>query len=170
MGHLWCIDMDKRGDVSPELVTDYSVWPPVTKPNPNSAKVWHYGGPSWPRQGEVRAEILFRPHHVHLSPFTTISSTLRTGRALSLSRCQYGQDLLGARYPEHHLVAPLWADNKVYLGTDEGEIWIFAHGKEKKLLGHPDVNTYHIRAAPRGGGRGALRHRRQPDFCSGQQE
>src|SRR5262245_4655806 len=44
VGHLWCIRMDKRGDVSPELVTDDSVWPPKTKPNPESAKIWHFGG------------------------------------------------------------------------------------------------------------------------------
>src|SRR5262245_21791824 len=44
VGHLWCIDMKKRGDVSPELVTDNSVWPPKTKSNPDSALVWHYGG------------------------------------------------------------------------------------------------------------------------------
>src|SRR5581483_5581135 len=26
VGHLWCIDMTKKGDVSSELVTDYSIW------------------------------------------------------------------------------------------------------------------------------------------------
>ncbi len=44
IGHLWCIDMTKKGDVSPELVTDNTVFPPKTKKNPNSAAVWHYGG------------------------------------------------------------------------------------------------------------------------------
>src|SRR5262249_52084831 len=44
VGHLWCVDITKEGDVSPELVTDDSKFPPTTKPNPNSAVVWHYGG------------------------------------------------------------------------------------------------------------------------------
>src|SRR5207253_10356125 len=44
VGHLWCIDMTKKGDVSPELVTDNAVFPPKTKKNPESAAVWHYGG------------------------------------------------------------------------------------------------------------------------------
>src|SRR5262249_46858058 len=46
VGHFWCIDMTKTGDVSPELVTDAKPAPPKTKPNPNSAAVWHYGGPA----------------------------------------------------------------------------------------------------------------------------
>src|SRR5262249_9175073 len=50
VGHLWCIDMTKEGDVSPTLVTDAKVWPPKTKPNPNSAMVWHYGGPADPKK------------------------------------------------------------------------------------------------------------------------
>ncbi len=29
---------------------------------------------------------------------------------------------------------PLWADGKVYVGTEDGDVFIFAHGKEKKLL------------------------------------
>src|SRR5947209_10247898 len=45
VGHLWCIDMTKTGDVSSEIVTDKSVWPPKTEKNSNSAMVWHYGGP-----------------------------------------------------------------------------------------------------------------------------
>ncbi len=58
VGHLWCIDPTKRGDVSPELV--FNTASPETpiphkrnqalvksegdfaRPNPNSAAVWHY--------------------------------------------------------------------------------------------------------------------------------
>ena len=39
IGHLWCIDMTKKGDVSPELVVNEKI-----EKNPNSAKNWHYGG------------------------------------------------------------------------------------------------------------------------------
>ncbi|MCH8149037.1 MAG: PQQ-like beta-propeller repeat protein, partial [Planctomycetes bacterium] len=60
IGHLWCIDPTKRGDVSPELVFNKDEGDkPIphrrykavvkelgdfTKPNPNSAAVWHYSG------------------------------------------------------------------------------------------------------------------------------
>ena len=58
-GHLWCIDPTRRGDASPELVLVGKNGQPIpaarqriqavdekrgehTKPNPNSAVVWHY--------------------------------------------------------------------------------------------------------------------------------
>jgi outer membrane protein assembly factor BamB len=31
---------------------------------------------------------------------------------------------------------PLWADGKLYIATVDGDVWIFSHGKEKKLLNH----------------------------------
>ncbi|MCA9067562.1 MAG: PQQ-binding-like beta-propeller repeat protein, partial [Planctomycetaceae bacterium] len=60
-GHLWCINPTRRGDVSPELaLVDRNGKPTqtapqriqavdekrgeYTKPNPNSAVVWHYAG------------------------------------------------------------------------------------------------------------------------------
>jgi outer membrane protein assembly factor BamB len=47
VGHLWCLDPTKTGDVSPELITEDDPNPEKrrTKPNPNSAVVWHFGGP-----------------------------------------------------------------------------------------------------------------------------
>jgi outer membrane protein assembly factor BamB len=41
VGHLWCLDLDGRGDVSSELVVNGNV-----VRNPNSAVVWHFGGPT----------------------------------------------------------------------------------------------------------------------------
>jgi outer membrane protein assembly factor BamB len=46
----------------------------------------------------------------------------------------------GQKYWEHDLKAeiwssPFWVDGKVYLGNEDGDMYIFAHGKEKKLLG-----------------------------------
>jgi hypothetical protein len=32
-------------------------------------------------------------------------------------------------------------DGKIYLGTDDSEVQIFAHGKEKKLLGKVEVGA-----------------------------
>ncbi len=37
--------------------------------------------------------------------------------------------------------SPSWADNKVYLGTDDGTVWVFAHGKEKKILAQNDMGS-----------------------------
>jgi outer membrane protein assembly factor BamB len=135
VGHLWCIDMTKRGDVSPELVTDATVSPPKTKPNPNSAKVWHYGGSTTPEdRKKLRRNYYF-------------------GRTMSTCAIHdglmYASDLngyltcldaaTGKVYWSHHTKAetwcsPYWADGKIYLGNDNGSVFVFAHGKEKNVL------------------------------------
>jgi outer membrane protein assembly factor BamB len=45
----------------------------------------------------------------------------------------------GQKYWEHPLRgavlgSPYWVDGKVYLGTEEGKVFIFAHGKQMKLI------------------------------------
>jgi outer membrane protein assembly factor BamB len=149
VGHLWCIDMTKRGDVSPELVTDYSVWPPKTKANPNSAKVWHYGGPI---ADPAERNKLGRPYY-----FGRTMSTC----AIHDGLC-YAADLkgflhcldaeTGKVYWTHDTrgqtwSSPYYADNKVYLGNDGDVVTVMAHGKQKKVLAEIDMGG-HVRAAP----------------------
>jgi outer membrane protein assembly factor BamB len=139
VGHLWCIDMTKKGDVSPELVTDASQFPPKTKPNPNSAKVWHYGG---------KADV------------NKIGRNYYFGR--TMSSCAIHDDLLyaaelagylhclDAKTGKSHWVydakseiwgSPYVADGKVYLGTKTGSVFVFAHGKNMKLLAENDMDS-----------------------------
>ena len=150
VGHLWCIDMNKKGDVSPELVTDNSVFPPATKPNPNSAMVWHYGG-----------EIKNNPALVK-----KLKRNYYFGR--TMSTCAIHEDILyvaelagvlhcidantGQVHWEHDTEADIWsspyyADGKVYLGTDDGAVFVFAHGQNKKLLATNDMGG-RVRATP----------------------
>ena len=135
VGHLWCIDMTKRGDVSSELAVDNKVFPPPTKPNPNSAMVWHYGGPT----NAADKARLKRPYYF--------------GR--TMSSCAIHEDILyvadlngrlscmdadtGKVHWEVDTGAEIWSspyyvDGKVYLGNDDGEVHVFAHGKEMKKL------------------------------------
>ncbi len=41
----------------------------------------------------------------------------------------------------------MWADGKVYFATEDGEVWIFAHGRGKKLLAKVEMD-YTIRVSP----------------------
>jgi outer membrane protein assembly factor BamB len=41
----------------------------------------------------------------------------------------------------------LWADGKLYVPTEDGDVWIFAHGKDKKLIKTIEMNEP-IRAMP----------------------
>jgi len=135
VGHLWCIDMTKRGDVSPEIVTDAAAFPPKTKANPNSAKVWHYGGPT----NAADRKKLRRNYY-----FGRTMSTC----AIKDGIC-YASDLNGTIHCldaatgkvhwTHDTNAEIWcspyvADGKVYMGNDAGSVFVFAHGKKKDIL------------------------------------
>ena len=143
VGHLWCIDMTKRGDVSPELVTDDTVWPPKTQKNPNSALVWHYGG--------VIADPKERKKLGRNYYFGRTMSTCAIHDGLV-----YAADLNGVLHCldanngqklwEHDTNEPIWsspyyADGKVYLGNDGDQVLVFAHGKQKKLLAENDMGS-----------------------------
>jgi outer membrane protein assembly factor BamB len=144
VGHLWCIDMTKKGDVSPEIVTDYDTYPPKTKPNPNSAMVWHFGGPA--PKGTGRNYFFGR---------TMSTCAVHDGLCYAAELAGYLHCLdakTGKVYWSHRTGAsvwcsPFWADGKIYLGTDDGIVWVFAHGKDKKVLAQNDMVTA-VRATP----------------------
>jgi outer membrane protein assembly factor BamB len=144
VGHLWCIDMTKKGDVSPEIVIDYDVYPPKTKPNPNSALVWHFGGPA--PKGSARNYYFGR---------TMSTCAIHDGLCYAAELAGYLHCLdakTGKLYWSHDTKANVWsspyyADGKIYLGTDDGTLWVLAQGKDKKVLAQNDMVTA-VRATP----------------------
>lgn len=148
VGHLWCIDMTKRGDVSPEIVTDKTVWPPKTKKNDNSALVWHYGGQTTP---EVRKKTGRNYYFGRTMSTCSIHDGLCYIAELSgWVHCLDAET--GKVYWQHDTESPIWSstylvDNKVYLGTDGSEVFVFEHGKQKKLLAQNDM-AGRVRATP----------------------
>jgi outer membrane protein assembly factor BamB len=148
VGHFWCIDMTKRGDVSPELVTDNTVWPPKTKKNENSALLWHYGGtaPAEVRKKTGRNYYFGRTMstaaiHDGLCYIAELSGWLHCLDA-ETGKLHWSHDCENMTWS-----SPYWADNKVYLGTDGDEIFVFAHGTKKKLLAKNPMSG-HVRATP----------------------
>ena len=139
VGHLYCIDITKiptreDKDVSPTLVVARE---PELKEelNPDSAQVWHYGG----------AVTEDKP-----SP---TDETYYFGR--SMSTCAIMDDLLyitelgghvhcldansGELYWTENMFANTWsspcvADGKVFVGNDDGIMYVFKHGREMDLL------------------------------------
>ncbi len=151
-GHLWCIDPTKRGDVSPELVFNKADMSKsishkrlqaaepdkgdVTKDNPNSAVIWHYGanfkGPLEEPQGDpdqifhrtigstaIKNDLLF------IIDFSGIVHCLnaKTGEKI------WTHDMLAASWG-----TPLIVDNTVYVGDEDGGVTIFELSKEKKVI------------------------------------
>ncbi len=130
-GHFWCIDMTKTGDLSPAEDNQ----DPKAEVNKNSGLVWHLGGPA--KQKGVR-KFLFGP--------TISSCAIHDGLAYVSELDGYLHCLdarTGEEYWQHDLKAAVWAaplvaDGKIYLGDDNGDLMIFATGKEKK---ESDVRT-----------------------------
>jgi outer membrane protein assembly factor BamB len=129
-GHLWCVDITKTGDVSPELVVDATAKPVKTKPNPNSAVVWHFGGDVRPRPDDGREVHLGRS----ISTCAIYDGLLYLAEYEGYIHCLDAKT--GKKYWEHDSKAAIWGspylvDNKIFIGTADGDILIFSAGKTK---------------------------------------
>jgi outer membrane protein assembly factor BamB len=135
-GLFWCVDITRTGDVSPELVVNDK--PVKTEPNKNSAKVWLVNGlkeKGGDRDYSFGRTISTPAVHDGLVYMTDMDGFLYCFDANT-----------GTKYWEEDLKtgiwsSPYWVDGKIYLGTDDSEVQIFAHGKEKKLLGKVEVGA-----------------------------
>lgn len=138
VGHLYCIDITKvptraDKDVSPTLATYEPEFDEQI--NPDSAQVWHYGGPVTDDKPSPTDETYY------------------FGR--SMSTCAIMDDILyitelgghvhcldantGRLYWTENMFANTWAspcvaDGKVFVGNDDGIMYVFKHGKEMELL------------------------------------
>jgi len=142
MGHMWCLDPTKRGDVSPELAVDRNgtLIPFAQRRrvqavdaaagerairNPNSAVVWYYGQTTFQ---EYKATQFERQWHRSMGSVVIKDDLLfaadmsgllhcvdaRTGRGL------WTYDLFGMCWS-----SPLIVDGKVYVADEDGDMAIF---------------------------------------------
>jgi outer membrane protein assembly factor BamB len=150
VGHLWCIDPTKRGDVSSELAVhvDAPDTPlphrrnqaiikeqgEVARPNPNSAAVWHY--PGFDANGDGKLDFEETMHRT-CGTVAIADGLLFVADFSGLFHCldvktgtpHWTHDMLAAAWG-----SPLIADGKVYIGDEDGDICIFRLAKEKDLL------------------------------------
>ncbi len=142
MGHLWCIDPTKRGDVSPELVVDEHGQPlphqrvqatapigaqqPRAVPNPNSGVVWHYQHSD--QNGNGKIEFEEQMHRSIGSPaikndllFITDFSGLVHCLNAKTGQQHWTCDLLAACW-----TTPLIAGRQVYVADEDGEVAILS--------------------------------------------
>jgi outer membrane protein assembly factor BamB len=147
VGHLWCIDITKEPtnkdkDISP-VGDDFN---PKSPANKDSGLVWHYGG-MVPEDSNYERNYFFGR--------TMSTCAIHDGL---LYQCEYDGVLhcidarSGHQYWEHSLKAdswssPYWVDGHVYIGNEGGTMFIFEHGKEKKIVAEVDMKAK-IRATP----------------------
>lgn len=146
IGHLWCIDPKKRGDISGELafnLKDAAKPIPhrrlqaviaeegeVARPNPNSGVVWHYSEYdadgnkkfAWEEQmHRTCGTVVIKDDLLYIADFS------------GLFHCVDAKT--GIPYWTHDLLAACWGsamvvDGKVYVGDEEGKVCVFKHSKE----------------------------------------
>ncbi|HLW63673.1 MAG TPA: PQQ-binding-like beta-propeller repeat protein [Gemmataceae bacterium] len=146
ISHLWCIDpAGKTGDISPELVTDATMKPPKTAKNPNSGIVWHYGGLD--PDPKAKREFIFGRT---MSTLSVHDGLLYAAELDGFLHCLDAKT--GELYWRHDLKSTIWGstywvDGKIYLATESGDVYVFAHGKEKKLINKVEMEEP-IRSTP----------------------
>jgi outer membrane protein assembly factor BamB len=149
-GHFWCIDPTKRGDVSPELAFNVKDLqhpiPPhrnqavvkengeVARPNPNSAAVWHYA--SFDLNGDGKLDFTEIMHRT-LGTATIKNDLLFIADISGVLHCldaktgkpHWAYDMLGACWGSALIV-----DDKVYIGNEDGLIFVFRLSPKMELL------------------------------------
>jgi outer membrane protein assembly factor BamB len=149
IGHLWCIDPTRRGDVSPELAFNASAPEQViphkrvqavvpeagdlARPNPNSAVVWHYSQFDQNNDGEIDFEetmhrscgtVAIRDDVLYIADFSGLFHCLNA----QTGAVHWTYDLLAAAWG-----SPLVVEDKVYIGDEDGEVAIFRHAAQKSV-------------------------------------
>lgn len=147
VGHLWCIDPNKRGDVSPELAINVETGDvidhqrlqavivddgQVARDNENSAVVWHYSEHDQDGDGDISFEetmhrscgtVAIKDDILYIADFSGLFHCLnaKTGESY------FTYDMFAAAWG-----SPLIVDGHVYIGDEDGDIAIFDFGPENK--------------------------------------
>lgn len=146
VGRVWCIDpAGKTGDISPDLVEDAAATPIKTKKNPNSGAVWDYG---WIKEdAETNREY---PIGRTMSTPAIHEGILYIGEVAGFFHCIDAKT--GKRLWLKDLKSELWGsafyvDGKVYMGTSDGDVFIFEHGRTMKQVGRVEMDEA-VRSTP----------------------
>lgn len=151
-GHLWCIDPNKRGDVSPTLamkLEDGKRVPiehkriqavtgeegEVAVDNPNSAALWHYSFVDSNGDGEDEFEEIM---HRTIGTCAIKDDVLYVADFSGLLHCldangsADGQPIVHFTYDmfAQSWGSPMIADGHVYIGDEDGDVAIFEFGVE----------------------------------------
>lgn len=133
VGHLWCINPAKASSGQIDLSPVNDNFDPRAPENARSGLVWHFGG-RFPGSKPDEHDYLFRRSlsfcaiHNHLCFVADFSGYVHCLDART-----------GQRYWEYDLfadiwAAPLWADGKIYLGTEEGDMVVFNASRTCHLI------------------------------------
>ena len=132
-GHLWCIDITKTPkNADKDLSPVGDNFDPKAEVNKDSGLVWHFGGPVVPKPEGAGREYIFGRS---VSTVAIHDGLLYAAELAGYLDCLDARN--GKKYWEYDLKSntwssPFYAGGKIYMGSDDGTMFVFAHGKEKK--------------------------------------
>ncbi len=149
VGHLWCIDPSKAGAGNVDLSPVNDNFDPAALVNAKSGLVWHYGGPAKNPMEEGRDFYFGRT-------MSTVSVHDGLVYAAELDGFMHCLDArTGKLYWKFDTKSAIWGSTylvggKIYLATEEGDVWVFTHGKTKveplKIEGEQPIRSTPIMA------------------------
>lgn len=155
VGHLYCLDPTKRGDISLEL----AIGPdgkelPVRRlqavdtkkgekavPNPNSGVIWHYDSVDSNNDGKIKFEetmhrtigsVAIKDDLLFVADFSGLVHCLDAKKQSAPGKptLYWTHDMFAASWG-----SPLIADGKVFIGDEDGDVTVFELSKELNILG-----------------------------------
>jgi outer membrane protein assembly factor BamB len=149
VGHYWCIDIAKKpNNPDKDLTPVNDNFDPKAPVNKDSGLVWHFGGPADKKTAEeIGREYVFGRT---MSTAAIHDDLLYIAELEGWLHCFDAKT--GKKYWDHNLKADIWGsaywvDGKIYIGTDDGEMYIFKHGKDKDLIDTIDMKA-RVRGTP----------------------
>lgn len=154
VGHLWCLDPTKRGDISTHLV--FNKKNPSTpiaakrvqacdkeegdflKENPNAAVVWHFGAPLVePTNDAEKAKAEETPMHRTCGTVAIKDDILYIADFSGFVHCLDAKT--GKLHWTHDMLAACWSspliiDGHVYIGDEDGDVTIFKHSPKLQVV------------------------------------
>jgi outer membrane protein assembly factor BamB len=127
-----CLDVNGKGDVSPKSLDSKD------PANAGSALVWSFGGPINPLPKKGRRNYFGRT----ISTCAVHDGLVYISEEPGYLHCLDAKT--GQQYWEDDLTSTIWGspfyvDGRVYLGTEDGEVVVYQHGKQLKRLAKNDM-------------------------------
>jgi outer membrane protein assembly factor BamB len=132
--YFLCLDITKKGDVS---LKSYDA---KADANKNSALVWAFGGPVMPVPKKGR-KVNFGPTISTAAVHDGLVYIPETTGYLHCLDAATGREVWQHDFKAVVWGSPYWVDGRVFVGTDDGTLVIFTHGRERKVLAMIDFDT-----------------------------
>jgi outer membrane protein assembly factor BamB len=137
IAHFWCIDPAKAKPGVVDLTPKNNNFDPAAPENKDSGLVWHYGGADT-RKPRARDFLFGRT----MSTAAIADGVLYISEVNGLLHCLDART--GKKYWQYDTKAGIWgspyyADGKVYLATEAGDLFVFQHDKRPKVMDELDI-------------------------------